>query len=320
MGKFKNFISKSFGRIRSFFVKSENKNVKFRKADKKLVEVKLKRISQTTANRIFVGFIAGLILLSALTIMSNAFRAVKKPEQTQVVAANGEKRAYANQINLFMTGFLTAYFSGDENISDYYGPGVDIRSINTNWQERQLTNFVLVETTDEVATYRVTYVVKQEDEWLSETKVISVPYKEKNGRFYVSDLPYFINWDNYIAKIKGNYQLKNQDYSDGDYDEAKRYVEAFFKAYCSGDDTQLSPFSKNVKALGGVKFVSVDYFYFVEEEKQLVAIAQVSFSDKFDVIFSENFTLYLTTDKNRETYHVKEMVNGIVEKYKSEVQ
>lgn len=301
-----------------------NKKVKFPKPEKTNIQVKPKRISQRAANYLLLGFVFGMVGLSVLTIVSNAFRSTRS-EKPIVQVSDHDSRNLSNRVGLFMTDFLNSYFSdnspeNESRLKDFYGNGLDIKNAQVANLESKLTGAVLIEITDHLATYRVGYAVKVDDEWKNNVGVINIPYSVKDNKFYVSDLPYFTDEESYIAKnVKNKVRLGLQT-DTSKYKKAKEYVEAFFKAYVSGDETQMSPFSKEITPVTGYVFDSIDYSYFIEDgEGTLVTIAQVSFSDGLNLKHQENFTVFLQVDQKNETYRIKKMEHGISQKYQSEL-
>ena len=161
-------------------LKKKAGKVKFPKPNKSKVELKPRKISQKTANRLLLGFVAGVVLLSALTIVSNTFRSLRN-DKNQIQVTNKNTRTYSNQVSLFMTDFLNIYFSENnaENqakLKEYYGSGIDIKNTENNRIDSQLTGATLVEVTDDLATYRVTYSVKKGEEWQPNYGLLHIPY------------------------------------------------------------------------------------------------------------------------------------------------
>ena len=176
-------------------LKKKAGKVKFPKPNKSKVELKPRKISQKTANRLLLGFVAGVVLLSVLTIVSNTFRSLRN-DKNQIQVTNKNTRTYSNQVSLFMTDFLNIYFSENnaENqakLKEYYGSGIDIKNTENNRIDSQLTGATLVEVTDDLATYRVTYSVKKGEEWQPNYGLLHIPYSVKYNKFYVADLTYF---------------------------------------------------------------------------------------------------------------------------------
>lgn len=304
------------------------RQVKFPKPRKTNVEVKPRKISQKAANRILMGFVVGIVGLSVLTIVSNAIRTMgTKPIIQQVQEKN--PRIYSNQISLFMTDFLNLYFSENnaENrlaLTKFYAAGLDEKSGEMANADSRLTNATLFEVTENLATYRVEYEVKVGEEWQKNVGLISIPYGVKDGRFYVSDLPYFTNEASYVARgAKSGLRLKDQQDDKKEFEKAKQYVEAFFKAYTSGDKTQMSPFSKEIQPVQGYLLKSMDYVYFIQDDKdetKLVAVVQVTMTDAFELAHQENFVVSLKADKETDSYRVLSIEHGIAEKYRKQIK
>lgn len=306
-------------------LKRKPQNVKFPKAEKLNVQIKPRKISQKGANILLLSFILGIVGLASLTIVSNAFRSFRQ-EKPVIQAKERDSRNLSNRVGLFMTDFLNSYFSDNSpesqsKLKAFYGSGVDIKNTKTTNLESKLTGAVLIEITDRLATYRVGYAVKVGEEWKNNVGVINIPYMVKGNRFYVSDLPYFTDEESYVAKnVKSKVRLTIQA-DDSKYTKAKEYVEAFFKAYVSGDKTQMSPFSKEIRPITGYVFKSVDYSYFIEnkDKKQLVNVVQVTFADGLGLTRQENFTLTLQVDQD-ETYRVEKLEHGISKQYEAELK
>lgn len=302
---------------------SEKKKVKRLKPKKKeKVQLKYRKINQKMANRLLLGFVVGMVGLSALVITSNAIRAVFGSKQVVVQPTKRDSRNLSNKVGLFMTDFLNAYFSEDsqenrDKLERFYGSGIDIKNPATNLLASRLTGATLIEITDDKATYRVAYAVHVGDDWKNNVGVIVIPYDDKDGKFYVSDLPYFVDEDSYVAKLSRNVNRLKTQTDDKAFKKEKKYLEAFFKAYVSGDDTQMLPFSKSVKPVTGYRFKSMDYTYFVKRGNRVKVAVQVTFEDGLGLSHQENFTLDLS--KGNDTFYVEKMAHGISEKMKKEM-
>ena len=265
--------------------------------------------------------------MAGLVIVSNAVRTLRG-EKKIVQVTNQDSRNLSNKVGLFMTDFLNSYFSDNspenqEKLKKFYGAGIDVKSTKTTNLESKLTGAVLIEITNHLATYRVGYSVNVNDEWKNNVGVINIPYGVKNNKYYVSDLPYFTDEDSYIAKNPKNKVQLNLQADDSKYSKAKEYVEAFFKAYASGDKTQMSPFSKEVRPVKGYVFKSVDYSYFIQDKQKedvLVNVVQVTFTDGLGLTHQENFVVTLQVDKKEETYRVQKLEHGISKKYAAELK
>ena len=313
--------------LKFFPSRKEKKKIKFPKRKQENVQIRPRKISQRAANFLLLGFIVGVVGLAGLVIVSNAVRTLRG-EKKIVQVTNQDSRNLSNKVGLFMTDFLNSYFSDNspenqEKLKKFYGAGIDVKSTKTTNLESKLTGAVLIEITNHLATYRVGYTVKVNDEWKNNVGVINIPYGVKNNKYYVSDLPYFTDEDSYIAKNPTNKVQLNLQADDSKYSKAKEYVEAFFKAYASGDKTQMSPFSKEVRPVKGYVFKSVDYSYFIQDKQKedvLVNVVQVTFTDGLGLTHQENFVVTLQVDKKEETYRVQKLEHGISNKYAAELK
>lgn len=309
-------------------LKKEVGKVKSPKPNKSKVELKPRKISQKAANRLLLGFVAGVVLLSTLTIVSNTFRSLRN-DKNEIQVTNKNSRTYSNQVSLFMMEFLNVYFSENnaENqakLKEYYGSGIDIKNTENNRMDSQLTGATLVEVTDNLATYRVTYSVKKGEEWQPNYGLLHIPYAVKDNKFYVSDLPYFTKENSYAAKyVKAGIHLQDQQDSKQEFGKAKEYVQALFTAYTSGDKTQLTPFSKDIQPLEGYQLTSIDYSYFItdkDHKDKLVDVLQVTFTDGLGLSHQENFVVTLKVDKENDTFRVQSFEHGIAEKYQKQMK
>lgn len=302
------------------------RRIRHKKIDKKnAMLLKPKAVSQKTANRLLLAFILLMVGLCALSILSNSLRALGLGNQPKVIQSKQrDSRNISNRVGLFMTDFLNSYFSDNttenqEKLLSFYGAGIDVKNTSQSLESR-LTGATLIEITDNLATYRVAYSVKVDEDWQDNVGVIAIPYGAKGNTYYVSDLPYFIDEDSYVAKkVKNNYRLAMQSNPE-DFKKEKQYLEAFFKAYVTGDRTQLLPFSKTVKPVLGYAYDSMDYTYFVKKSGRILAAVQVTFVDGLGLAHQENFTLTLSKDKSKETYFVDEMKHGISSEIKKEMK
>lgn len=313
--------------LKFFSSRKEKKKIKFPKRKQENVQIRPRKISQRAANFLLLGFIVGVVGLAGLVIVSNAVRTLRG-EKKIVQVTNQDSRNLSNKVGLFMTDFLNSYFSDNspenqEKLKKFYGAGIDVKSTRTTNLESKLTGAVLIEITNHLATYRVGYSVNVNYEWKNNVGVINIPYGVKNNKYYVSDLPYFTDEDSYIAKNPTNKVQLNLQADDSKYSKAKEYVEAFFKAYASGDKTQMSPFSKEVRPVKGYVFKSVDYSYFIQDKQKedvLVNVVQVTFTDGLGLTHQENFVVTLQVDKKEETYRVQKLEHGISNKYAAELK
>ena len=302
----------------------EKKVIKHPKSNLKKVEVKPKRISQKKANLLFFGFCFAVVGLATLTVLSNGIRAVKGAPAQPIVSKENNSRNLSNRVGLFMTDFLNSYFNDGSSeslnkLNSFYGPDVDIKNMSTT-KKSSLTGATLIEITNNLATYRVAYQVETDtDTWEDNVGVMAIPYQAKGNSYYVSELPYFIDEDSYVADT-GNHINRLSEQTDSDKNEkVLTYIEAFLKAYTSGDQTQMLPFSKKVKPILGYVFTSLDYSYMVKKDSTYTVAIQTTFTDGLGLDHQEDFTLTLSYDKKQDTYFVDKMQHGISNKMREKI-
>lgn len=297
----------------------EKKVIKHPKPNRKKVEVKPKHISQKKANLLFFGFCFTMVGLATLTVLSNGVRAARGLQPAQAISKENNSRNLSNRVGLFMTDFLNSYFNDGSSeslskLNSFYGPDVDIKNTSST-KKSSLTGATLIEITDNLATYRVAYQVETDaDTWEDNVGVMAIPYKAKSNSYYVSELPYFIDEDSYVAKTS-NTVNRLADQSDNKKDQkVLDYITAFLKAYTSGDRNQMLPFSKSVKPVLGYVFTSLDYSYIIKKDNIYTVAIQTTFTDGLGLAHQEDFTVTLSYDKKQDTYFVDKMQHGISDK------
>lgn len=290
------------------------------KLEKKVMQPP-KRHSQRKINFIVYGGVFFLVVLSALSIFSNIARNVRQPKKENAVVKVREKTGIDNQATVFLNAFIQTYFNQDldksnqDKLLSFYGGTLPDMKQSSNFKgQMELTQSILLIVSDNLGRFKVDYKIKgsKEDSWHDETVQFNVPFQQKGGQYYVSDLPYMTNVQTLTAD-KG--KQANLNKSTTIYDEAWRkkadnFIQAFFKAYTT-DDNSLSTISRDVKAVKGYQFKTLDYSYYDQDKNktQLIAQVQVTFQDKYGNNHSENFTLDLT--KKEDIFFVNHLSYGI---------
>ena len=85
----------------------------------------------------------------------------------------------------------------------------------------------------------------------------------------------------------------------------------------------MAPFSKKVQPVQGYLLKSLDYVYFIQDDKdetRLVAVVQVTMADAFELAHQENFVVTLKADKENDSYRVQNLEHGIAEKYRKQIK
>ena len=164
---------------------------------------------------------------------------------------------------------------------------------------------------DGVAVYAVTYDTKVDNKVQRVSIEFSIPYVEKDGRYYVDGLPWFAPVTDFksqeIDKEKQLILTANDGLSENDRKDLVAFIELFFKNYTSSQ-SNLDLISKNIKTIGGATVKSIDYTYFVKGNDKTLAYVQVTF-DILGTSHSENFSFELRKDK--DSYFVDKMEHQI---------
>ena len=85
----------------------------------------------------------------------------------------------------------------------------------------------------------------------------------------------------------------------------------------------MSPFFKEIQPVQGYLLKSMDYVYFIQDDKdetKLVAVVQVTMTDAFELAHQENFVVSLKADKETDSYRVQSIEHGIAEKYRKQIK
>lgn len=291
------------------------------KVDKKAIKLP-KQYSQRKANIIVYGAVIGLVALSAFALFSTGLRNFKQANPQAVVTQKADSDvAMNNKVNLFLSNFIKAYFSKeldksnqDDLIPFYGGELLDVKNPQVNKGAYELVDSTLLEIKDKVGAYAVTYRIKtsEGDSWHEVSTIFNVPFGEKSGKYYVSDLPFVTQTESLQAnKVKHNKLDDITSIYDAAWQtKANNFVSAFFTAYTSDDNT-LATMSKEIQGITGYKFKSLDYscYELNQDETKLTAKVQVTFEDNFMMMHSEDFTLELT--KKEDMLFVSKLSHGI---------
>ena len=280
-----------------------------------------KKYSQRKINLIVYGGVFFLVALSALSIFSNVARNLRQPKTEKAIVKVEEKTGIDNQATVFLNAFIQTYFnqeldkSNQDKLLPFYGGTLPDMKQSTNFKgQTELKQSTLLTVSDNLGRFRVDYKVKgsKKDTWHDETVQFNIPFEQKDGQYYVSDLPYMTNAQS-LSASKGkqaNLNKSNTIYDEAWQKKADNFIKAFFKAYAT-DDNSLSTISRDVKAIKGYQFKTLDYSYYNQDKgkKQLNAQVQVTFQDKYGNSHSENFTLDLT--KKEDIFFVNHLSHGI---------
>lgn len=284
-------------------------------------QVKMKKISQKNSNRIFIVGLSFFVFLCGLTMFISIKSAVKVNERLSNTAVVETKKETDRKLEQFLDGYVARYFtynsqagSSDDDVSklnNYYGSVPDVKNQGQLKQEMSVVSARMLTAKDGVAVYRVIYDTKKDDKSQRVGIEFSIPYGEKDGKYYVAGLPWFSPVSDFKAdgvdKDSMVSLIAKDDLEEGKRNKLISFLELFFKNYTTSQ-ANLDLISKDIKSIGGATFKSLDYTYFKEKDGKILAYAQVTF-EVAGTTHSENFSFELREDK--DSFFVEKMDHTI---------
>ncbi|MBO4108655.1 conjugal transfer protein [Streptococcus suis] len=297
---------------------------------KKKKEITVRRFSQKRYNRLFLGGLIVFFSLSCLMIVTNLLKANRKEEPIQQIVADDRKEyRLENYLNNFVYYYFNFSEDGEtqssqiEKLNSFYADGLTLSNQGYLRQPSVLNTYRLLYLDKEKATYLVSYTVTIKEEG-KETKQefvteFTVPYKEVEGKYYVSDLPYFETVKSSQYETVGEEEKKKLEpdnvLNEEQNSQLKDFLTLFFTNYVSSQEN-LNLIANNIPVLAGTRFKSLDWAYLDDSDSnQLKVYAQVTF-DTLGTTRSENFSF--TIIKKDDGFYVEKMKHGIPENYKKE--
>ena len=281
--------------IRGFKKREKNQERLKKLSDKKVYTPK--KINQKGANLIFGSLLIGFVVfVGAAGVLSiKNISKVKEFEKNQIAKVDNK------EIDRRLEQFL----------SEFYGTPPSVKNQGQSKQDMSIVSGRLLMAKDGVAVYAVTYDTKVDNKVQRVSIEFSIPYVEKDGRYYVDGLPWFAPVTDFksqdVDKEKQLVLTANDGLSENDRKDLVAFIELFFKNYTSSQ-SNLDLISKNIKTIGGATVKSIDYTYFVKGSDKTLAYVQVTF-DVLGTSHSENFSFELRKDK--DSYFVDKMEHQI---------
>ena len=284
-------------------------------------QVKMKKVSQKRSNQIFLFGLAFFVFLCGLTIFISIKSAVKVSERLSNAAVVETKKETDRKLEQFLDGFVSRYFtynsqngSSEDDVAklnEYYGSIPEVKNQGQTKQEMSIVSARMLLAKDGVAVYRIVYDTKKDDKNQRVGIEFSIPYGEKDGKYYVAGLPWFSPVSDFKADGLGKEThlalLDNDEIGEGKRKKLVSFLELFFKNYTTSQ-ANLDLISKDIKSIGGATFKSLDYTYFKEKDGKILAYAQITL-DVAGTTHSENFSFELREDK--DSYFVDKMEHQI---------
>jgi hypothetical protein len=122
-----------------------------------------------------------------------------------------------------------------------------------------------------------------------------------NGRFVVSDIPYYVVPPSQPNIVKKDKNLPNR-VEESTNKEIESYLKEFFKDYALGSDEKLSYFTKSrIKGFRGMMdFIKIEQLNVYKEGQGYVAIAQVQFEERETKgLYTYPYEIHLEKDGDR---------------------
>lgn len=284
-------------------------------------QVKMKKVSQKRSNQIFLFGLAFFLFLCGLTMFISIKSAVKVNERLSNTAVVETKKETDRKLEQFLDGYVARYFtynsqagSSDDDVSklnNYYGSVPDVKNQGQLKQEMSVVSARMLTAKDGIAVYRVIYDTKKDDKSQRVGIEFSIPYGEKDGKYYVAGLPWFSPVSDFkadgVEKDSMVSLIAKDDLEEGKRKKLISFLELFFKNYTTSQ-ANLDLISKDIKSIGGASFKSLDYTYFKEKDGKILAYVQVTF-EVAGTTHSENFSFELREDK--DSFFVEKMDHTI---------
>ena len=139
----------------------------------------------------------------------------------------------------------------------------------------------------------------------------NIPFDEKDGKYYISGLPWFSAIESSQAgHFSEDDQLQltaNDHFSDGQRKKVEKFLKVFFTNYTTNQDN-LNLIAKDVDIIANTTFKTIDYTYLKKDGQNLIAYVQATF-EVGGTTHSENFTF--TLSEKEKTYYVTKLEHTI---------
>ena len=286
----------------------------FKKVEKKGGPPKLKVTNKKTVNiaviggisfLLFVGFL-GSIRAITLSNKVSTLQAQVEATQKQQTKPMDSSRKYDYKLQYYLNDYVYAYFTLPQEGEKQKG---QVRNPSS------LLYSQLVTVEGKVATYKVKYKESIHRDNNTEEKEIvtgfNIPFDEKDGKYYVSGLPWFSAIESSQAghfSEDDKLQLTaNDHFSDSERKKVGKFLKVFFTNYTTSQDN-LNLIAKNVNIIANSTFKTIDYTYLKQDGDDLIAYVQATF-EVGGTTHSENFTF--TLSEKEKTYYVSKLEHTI---------
>ncbi|MBS7576113.1 MULTISPECIES: conjugal transfer protein [unclassified Enterococcus] len=298
---------------------------KFLKPNNRKKKIEVKPINQKKMNLCFLGGFAFFVILACLSIFLSFTKQTIQPKATvQVVESSSDTTNTNYRLESFLNEYVKAYFNFSdqteaqdkqiEALNQFYNFVPEIKAQGLKRQAMQLKSSRIESIGKDTAVYRITYQSDNQEI----TTNFNIPYGEKNNQYYVSGLPYYSEIQDLIvnkSSTKDQLKLSGMDsFSDKERKTMTTFLELFFKNYTTNQEN-LKLIAKNVAVVSNQDFKTIDYTYFKQDGKNIVAYVQATF-EIAGTTHSENFTF--TIEPKGDSYFITDLKHAIPVDYNKE--
>lgn len=298
---------------------------KFLKPINRKKKIEVKPINQKKMNIYFLGGFAFFVILACLSILLSFTKQTIQPKATvQVVESSSDTTNTNYRLESFLNEYVKAYFNFSTNtdeqekqietLNQFYNFVPEIKAQGLKRQAMQLKSSRIESIGKDTAVYRVTYQSDNQEI----TTNFNIPYGEKNHQYFVNGLPYYSDMQGLIASenvSKDQLKLSGMDsFSEKERKTMTTFLELFFKNYTTNQEN-LKLIAKNVAVVSNQEFKTIDYMYFKQDGKNIIAYVQATF-EIAGTTHSENFTF--TIEPKGDSYFITDLKHLIPIDYNKE--
>lgn len=284
----------------------------------------MRQISSRKMTTIFVTGLVGFGLLATAAIGLNVYGQLTGSQKPKVEKVTSDKVDY--RLEQFLDGYVNAYFTYSmdnqaqkkqlDELNSYYNYVPSEQNQGQLRQETSLLSSYLQEIKGNVAVYEVVYKSGSGDSAENIKVGFNVPFGGKDGKYYVSGLPWYSAVTNLKKSSSDDKELvlssQTTELSNSDKKKLNDFMDLFFKNYTTSQKN-LDLIADGVTTINGAIYKSTDWAYYkIHKDGSVDAYVQATFEIK-GITHSENFSFKLV--KKNDSYFVKELTHEIPADY-----
>ena len=306
---------------------------RFQKMEKRTQKPRLKTVTPRTMNFFVVGGVATLLFvglvssLRSITLSNHVLTLEKlmKEDKEKTLKPFVATTTTDYRLEYYLIDYVKGYFTLSSNadqaesqiktLNHFYNFIPEVKSQGQVRNPSELLSARLIKIENGTATYQVRYkeIIKKDKDTIEQEieTGFTIPFGEKNGRYYISALPWFSTIEQSQASdFKEDEKLNlsaSDSLSEKTHESVEKFLKVFFTNYTTNQDN-LNLIAKDVSILSHASFKSLDYVYLKEKGEKLIAYVQTSF-EVAGSTHSENFTFTLI--QKETSYYVEKLTHII---------